>query len=109
MIPFEISNNTYTQSCVKSNKPDYVNFPDFFGISVSDNWGRNSERFIEELKIKVKIKFPPQGCDTIKSVVDHEIGHQLDKLLGISEMQEIRALFDVMEISDFKNMLSSYA
>lgn len=106
MKQFIISSDSYAESFSKVTDP---NFPDFYGISVNDNVGRNSEKFIKDLEESVKNKFHPEGCDTIRSVVDHEIGHQLDKLLGISEIQEVREIFDSITVAETKTLLSGYA
>lgn len=39
-----------------------------------------------------KRKFHPIGCDTVKSVFDHEYGHQLDHLLGLRTNPDVVAL-----------------
>lgn len=106
MNQFSLNPMTYAESFSKATDP---NFPDFYGISINDDWGNNSEKFINTLKLNVKMEFHPKGCDTIKSVVDHEIGHQLDKILGISEMQEVREIFDSITVEETKTLLSGYS
>ncbi|MDE6672654.1 MAG: phage minor capsid protein [Ruminococcus sp.] len=106
MKQFIILPSSYAESFSKVIEPD---FPDFYGISVSDNWGRNSEKFISYLKRNVKNKFHPEYCDTIKSAVDHEIGHQLDSLLGISQMYSVRQIFDILTANEIKTLLSGYS
>ena len=41
----------------------------------------------------VQIKYHPIGCDTIKSIIDHEMGHQIDYLLNAREDTKIRKLY----------------
>ena len=48
-------------------------------------------------------------CDTIRYVLDHEIGHQLDYMLGISEQTNIQKLFNSMDKNTITNELSEYA
>lgn len=50
------------------------------------------EKMEVALKYSVAKKFHPEGCDTLKSLADHEYGHQLDGLLGLSGMREITEL-----------------
>lgn len=57
----------------------------FSGIAVNSNQVKNVSRFMELLKRDVGSRFHPVGCDTVKSIFDHEFGHQLDYLLGISK------------------------
>ena len=56
-------------------------------------------------------KFKPVGCDTLKSIIDHELGHEIDRaynLMSDSKIEEIFATWD--ELSDEKkiNALSRY-
>lgn len=44
------------------------------------------------LKNSMELNFHPPGCDTHKSVMDHELGHQLDNLLGLRHHPEVQAL-----------------
>lgn len=58
------------------------------GISVNSKWGKNIDTFSDSLKAGVESGFHPIGCDTIRSVVDHEMAHQLDDLLDIRKSKE---------------------
>ena len=56
-------------------------------------------------------KFKPVGCDTLKSIIDHELGHEIDRaynLLSDSKIEEIFATWD--KLSDEKKIdaLSRY-
>lgn len=44
------------------------------------------------LKRNVENKHHPIGCDTLKSVFDHEYGHQLDNLLNLRKNPDVLAL-----------------
>lgn len=79
------------------------------GVTVNSNYGSNSEKFIESLVKNVEYKGHPIGCDTIRSVIDHEIGHQLDQMLDISNISEIRHLFDSRTTEQLTNDLSIYS
>ncbi|MDE7098794.1 MAG: hypothetical protein K2O60_06575 [Ruminococcus sp.] len=106
---FNILANENAQSFSEINISKYPEFPEFYGISVSDKFGNNSENFISILKKEVKLRHRPVGCDTIKSVLDHEIGHQLDNLLGIRNNSDITSIFDYTTSEELKDMLSGYA
>ncbi|CAK0755471.1 hypothetical protein CCP4SC76_2650003 [Gammaproteobacteria bacterium] len=67
--------------------------PKVMGIAVSKKFGSDIQLFTSQLKSDVSTKWHPEGCDSIKSVVDHEIGHQLDLLLGLSSDSEINSMF----------------
>ncbi|MDE7364524.1 MAG: hypothetical protein K2N27_06520, partial [Ruminococcus sp.] len=106
---FNILANENAQSFSGINISKYPEFPEFYGISVSDKFGNNSKNFISILKNEVKLRHRPVGCDTIKSVLDHEIGHQLDNLLGIRNNPDITSIFDYTTSEELKDMLSGYA
>jgi SPP1 gp7 family putative phage head morphogenesis protein len=69
-------------------------------------------KLLEILKRDVDSKFHPIGCDTTKSIVDHELGHQIDSYLGrVSETPEFRNLvkdFLKNNIGDLSEHLSRY-
>ena len=64
---------------------------------------------IESLKYSVETEYHPIGCDTIKSIFDHEIGHQLDSLLSIRSDSEFIAYYGSLSRDDVKSGLSGYA
>lgn len=60
----------------------------------------------------VKNKYHPVGCDSIKAIIDHEFGHQLDDLLNLKNNKEIinnYNNFKKMSRFDKRNSLSLYA
>ena len=75
------------------------------------------QEFLFELKKKVEERFHPVGCDTIKSIIDHEICHQLDNIFWVRNDEEIIKLYREYhqpvlrsEINEtMANALSSYA
>jgi hypothetical protein len=81
----------------------------FSGIIQNANFGGDSNQYISALKYDVGIKKHPVGCDTIKSVVDHEFGHQLNNLLKISENNDIRKLYSGKTHDELTNGLSRYS
>ncbi len=100
-----VSKNTFAQSW----SPRTEVFKGFRGVTVNSDWGKNSEIFKSALSDNVKSKFHPEYCDTIKSVLDHEIGHQLDDLLKISEIEEIQDLFDSRNKLQLTEEISQYS
>lgn len=63
------------------------------GIAINNKFGGNLELFKQGLIRSVETKFHPIACDTVKSVFDHEFGHQLDYLLDISNNPEFVAIY----------------
>lgn len=97
-------------SLAKSFSPNLESYLyDFRGVTINKNYGKDSTEFIEILKASVDYKFHPVGCDTIRSVLSHEVGHQLDNMLSISEQKNIQNLFDSMDKNTITNELSQYA
>ena len=66
----------------------------FRGITVNRDFAKDLNYFLLSTEQDVKSKFHPVGCTTIRSHLDHEVGHQLDDLLGLRDMPEIQKLFD---------------
>lgn len=64
------------------------------------------------LKGAVEKKFNPAGCDTIKSIVDHEMGHEIDRLINASGDTLLNRLFKKYHTADgdkMSDVLSRYA
>jgi hypothetical protein len=79
------------------------------GIAVNEKWGKDLAAFNGSLAMSVRSSFHPIGCDTIKSVVDHELGHQLDDLLGLDRLPEIRTLYIEALAAGISLQVSGYA
>ena len=105
MFPLRVSKKVYAQSFSETRAP----FSVFRGVTVNRDYGKDAKKFTQGLAADVRSKFHPVGCDTIRSVLDHEIGHQLDNLLGIRKIQAIRDLFDSRSKAELTDALSRYA
>ena len=77
-------------------------------ISLNSNYYNDYDKIIADRKQQVESGWKPIGCDTMKSVFDHEFGHQIDKLLGISKSKDVKEYFENNKASISKN-LSEYA
>lgn len=106
MGKLRVSKDNYAQSFSPSSRTFLY---DFRGITVNKDYGKNSNYFIECLKKDAAKKQTPMRCDTIRYVLDHEVGHQLDNMLNISEQKNIQELFDSMDKNTITNELSEYA
>lgn len=58
---------------------------------------------------QVEIAWHPEACSTVKSIFDHEFGHQLDDWLKVGEQPNIKALFDSRTREEITRGLSEYA
>jgi len=100
-----VSKDTFAQSW----SPNTEECKPFRGVTVNRDFGKDSESFIEALQKNVESEFHPVSCDTIRSVLDHEIGHQLDDLLKVSNNKNIMKLFDSRTRDEVTNDLSRYS
>lgn len=105
MRTFAVSPKTMAQSF----SPTTPEYSPFRGITVNSSYGCDSDAFIARLKKIESRKFHPKGCTTIRSVLDHEIGHQLDDLLGIRNLHDIQDLFNNRTLRELTDGLSEYS
>lgn len=64
------------------------------------------------LDYDLKTKWHPDGCNTVKSVFDHELGHKIDETLGLNSDPEFLKIFEEAEKEGkeyIKDNLSAYA
>jgi hypothetical protein len=85
------------------------NHPDARGTGINTKWGKNPEAFKASIKHCEASGYHPRGCDSIKSVADHEFGHMLDYLLNLSVDNEVRALYRKAMQAGIRNEVSEYA
>lgn len=86
----------------------YETMNKFKGIGVNKNYGKDAETFEKNLQWCVKTKFHPIGCENLKSVFDHELGHQIDGFYNIREKPEIIELYHSLTKDEIKEQLSEY-
>ncbi len=80
------------------------------GVTVNSKWAGNPAKFTQSLQGDVNAGFHPVGTDNIKAVIDHELGHQLDGLLGLRQRDDIRKLYKEWGYNNNEgNGLSRYA
>jgi len=80
------------------------------GVCVNRAGSANTAKnMLKSLKMAVADGFHPVGCDTIRSVLDHEIGHQIDHLLDLRASRDFLAYYNSLSPDDIKKGLSGYA
>ena len=79
------------------------------GICLNRGFYADFESASKSMIRQVEIKWHPDSCSTVKSVFDHEFGHQLDDWLGVGKQKNIQALFDSRTRDQIKDELSEYA
>lgn len=82
---------------------------DVSGVAVNKKYGADVDLFKSALKRDVVAKWHPVGADTIRSVVDHELGHQLDTLLGLHIDSEVIQAYKSVKLQGIQNEVSGYA
>lgn len=80
--------------------------PEFAGIYANER--RKYAELVSAVQRTVRTKWHPVGCDTIKSVYDHEVGHLLDYALDLRNNLEIKALWGSYTKAQIKDELSEY-
>ena len=82
------------------------------GISLNKNRfsSKTITETIQDIVFDEKEKYSPVGCNTIKSVVDHEMGHQIDNLILARKDIKIIELYNKYHTKGLmKDVLSAYA
>lgn len=81
----------------------------FNGIFVNDVFGKDLKYFKECLAEDLQHGFHPVGCDTVKSVFDHEVAHQIDRAIGLSKNPDMLKLYNSLSDGEISAGLSRYA
>ena len=93
-----IQSSIYAQSCRTMT---------LRGVTVNNRW--TTEILEESLKRDALANFHPVGCDTIRSILDHEIGHQIDDLLGLANNKVLVAYHSSLTNEEISEGLCRYA
>lgn len=62
------------------------------GICFNTTWA--GEKIETSLKRDCETKWHPPGCGTVKAVFDHELGHEIDRLIGLRTDGDFLKLFN---------------
>ena len=80
------------------------------GVAVNLDYAGDYDKFKSAKVQNVVNKFKPFGCDSPRATMDHELGHELDRMLGASRDPQINQWYQEMLASGkSKEMLSGYA
>ncbi len=79
------------------------------GICLNRGFYADFEAASKSMLYQVEIRWHPDSCSTVKSVFDHEFGHQLDSWLGVHKQKNIQNLFHSRTKEQIKDDLSEYA
>ena len=78
------------------------------GIAVNEKYGANAKTIVAMLRSDVESTWHPVGTASVKAVVDHELGHQLDHLLSLGKDREVISLWEANQ-AGMEQALSGYA
>lgn len=78
------------------------------GICLNSGFYKKYDAAVESMIHQVEIKWHPVSCSTVKSVFDHEFGHQLDDWLHIRDQANIKKLYNDLSRKDIVDNLSEY-
>ena len=84
----KIPGNVYAQSSFSAKAP----YNKLNGVTFNNTWSH--KRFMDGVKADVASGFHPVGTDTIRSILDHEIGHQIDDMLSLKTNPDIVAIWN---------------
>lgn len=62
------------------------------GIAFNTSWA--GEKIDKSLANDVNSKWHPPGCASLKAVFDHELGHEIDRLIGLRSNSEFLKIFE---------------
>lgn len=68
----------------------------------------NQQDILRNLQYGEQVGHSPKCCNTIKSVVEHEIGHILDQMLGLNSCYEFKKIMKKYDVNYLYNNLSHY-
>lgn len=61
---------------------------------VAFNASYTGDKVLSFLRSDAKSRFHPIGCDTVKSIFDHELGHKIDEMLDMFQDSEFLQIFN---------------
>ena len=79
------------------------------GISVNKNYGSDWGAFKRQRETDVAMGWKPKGTATVGSSLNHEVGHLLDWLTGLSNSPDINSLYKTLGKNGVTEGLSRYA
>ena len=85
---------------------DVSNFH-FKGIIINGK-SFSQKSIMNDAKMSEITGFHPIGCSTVKSIIDHEIGHLFDFVLNISSSSEYRQFISQYTVSQISKELAKY-
>lgn len=114
MNGFEPGDGTIAQSLFISEPRNYGEeiLSEFNGITINESYGGDYGHFSDVRRADVLARWKPEGCDTPRATVDHELGHQIARLTDAHNdlrIQELYADFMDLGVQGSSDALSGYS
>lgn len=107
---FPISVNGFATYAQSLRMTGIKEVDDFAGITLNSGCMKNGYKdFIKSLESNVVTKWSPKGTANTKALLDHEIGHQIDNFLGLSNDENILNLYNSLTHEQLTESLCSYS
>ena len=103
MNEFELGDRTIAQSLFINEPENYGEelISEFNGITINENYGADYGYFSDVRRADVLSHWKPEGCDTPRATVDHELGHQIARLTDAHNDPHIQELYeDFMRLNE---------
>ena len=93
--PFEPGQRTIAVSLFVSNPSGVMDsiFSSANGITINEAYGSDYEYFQSVRNSDVQSGWKPQNCNSPRATVDHELGHQIDKLVDAHNDDIIKEMY----------------
>jgi hypothetical protein len=83
---------------------------DLEGVSFNKKFSKDVAALQKDLQYNIKVKYHPIGTGSVKAIIDHELGHRLDRLLGAAKDSDIQQMFQAfIQAFNKSELLSDYA
>lgn len=95
---------------VENSDPTAGELGKYSGVAVNLDFASNYEDFKQSKVQNVQDRFKPIGCETPRATMDHELGHEIDRLVGAARDPQIQKWYqEMLQCNNAESVLSGYA
>ncbi len=82
----------------------------YSGVAINLDFASNYEDFRQSKVQNIKDRFKPIGCETPRATMDHELGHEIDRLVGAAQDLQIQKWYqEMLQNNNAESVLSGYS
>lgn len=82
----------------------------YSGVAVNLDFASSYEDFKQSKVQNVQDRFKPIGCETPRATMDHELGHEIDRLVGAAQDPQIQKwYYEMLQSNNAEIVLSGYS